>query len=98
MPAVYNLACAGLLPERFAVLGVALDAFPEEEFRARLAGDVRRHSTQPTWDEPTWGRLAERLHYLPGEFGDAATFARLAERARQLDAQYHTAGNRLFYL
>ena len=34
MPALYNLACDGLLPERFAIVGIAMDEMSTDEFRA----------------------------------------------------------------
>src|SRR4051812_17245781 len=36
MPALYNLACDRLLPEQFAVVGVALDPLSDEQFRDRM--------------------------------------------------------------
>lgn len=33
MPALYNLACDGLLPKRFALVGVAMDELTTEQFR-----------------------------------------------------------------
>src|SRR5208282_5243103 len=36
MPALYNLACDGLLPERFAIVGVARDELTTETFRSRM--------------------------------------------------------------
>jgi glucose-6-phosphate 1-dehydrogenase len=98
MPALYNLACEGLLPERWALIGVALDPLSEEAFRTRMSEDIRRFSTRPTFEAQVWERLVARLHYMPGDFGDSTTYARLADFAGRLDAQYGTGGNRLFYL
>ena len=32
MPALYNLACDGLLPEEFAIVGMAMDELTSEAF------------------------------------------------------------------
>ncbi len=98
MPALYNLACEGLLPERCAVLGVARDELTDAQFRERLAADVRKFATRPHFDVPAWERLEARLHYLSGDFSDMATYRRVAEQIAQLDAKYQTGGNRLYYL
>ena len=45
IPALYNLACDGLLPKRFALCGVAMDPLTTEQFRETMAGDIRRFST-----------------------------------------------------
>ncbi len=33
MPAFYNLTCDGLLPEQFAIVGIALDELSTDDFR-----------------------------------------------------------------
>src|SRR4051794_36326561 len=98
MPALYNLACERLLPERFAVVGAARDDLTTDEFRARLSADIRTFSTRRTFDEAAWDALAGRLHYLPGPFDAEETYARLSDFLGQLDADVGTLGNRLFYL
>ena len=52
VPALLHLHRGGRLPERFRVIGFARRAFPDDEFRARVAGYVRDHAAeQPTSDE-----------------------------------------------
>ena len=36
LPAIYNLAEAGHLPERFAILGIARPQIAEHEYRAQI--------------------------------------------------------------
>ncbi|HEY7157331.1 MAG TPA: glucose-6-phosphate dehydrogenase [Gemmataceae bacterium] len=98
MPALYNMAADGLLPERFAVIGVARDELTSEAFRERLTADVHRFATRQPFDPRPWELLAPRLHYISGEFADLAAYQRLAERIGQLDAEYQTGGNLLIYL
>jgi glucose-6-phosphate 1-dehydrogenase len=98
MPAVYNLACDGLLPGRFAVAGVALDELSTAQFRDRLSADIRQFTTRPTLDPAVWDDLVRRLHYLPGDFAAPATYQRLGELLARLDAEQQTGGNLLFYL
>jgi glucose-6-phosphate 1-dehydrogenase len=44
MPAVYNLAAADLLPEKFAVVGVAIKQMTAEQFAEKLKADVKETS------------------------------------------------------
>lgn len=97
-PALYNLCADGLLPERFALVGVARDEMSSEQFRERLTADIQRFTTRQPFDPKPWERLVSRLHYLPGDFGDAAAYQRLAELLRRVDAEQHIGGNLLFYL
>ncbi len=98
MPALYNLACDGLLPKHFAVVGLALDELTTEQFRARLTADVQTFTTRPTFDPRVWDDFVARLHYTSGNFADPATYLRLAELVARLDAEHQTGGNVLFYL
>ena len=41
MPALYNLRRAGLLPENFAVIGVARSKKDDADFRQELAASLR---------------------------------------------------------
>ena len=98
IPALYNLACDGLLPKRFVLVGVAMDELTSEQFRAQMAVDIRRFSTRRQFDDEVWRDLERRLHYTAGRFDDAATFARLATIVAALDAEWELDGNVLYYL
>src|SRR5438105_15173866 len=52
-PALYSLAFRRLLPERFAVLGVARTEESDDEFRERMKEAVKEHARDPFKDE-TW--------------------------------------------
>jgi glucose-6-phosphate 1-dehydrogenase len=98
IPALYNLACDGLLPKRWALVGVAVDELTSDEFRERMAGDIRRFSTRRQFDADVWRDFERRLHYTAGRFDDAATFERLAILVAALDAEWELGGNVLYYL
>src|SRR5436190_10844842 len=72
VPAIYNLACDGLLSENFAVLGSAMTPMTTDSFREQMSGEengIRKFHTRPTFDEGVWNGLVSRFHYLPGSFG-----------------------------
>ncbi|HEX8199555.1 MAG TPA: glucose-6-phosphate dehydrogenase [Isosphaeraceae bacterium] len=98
MPALYNLACDGLLPERFAIVGIALDELSTDAFRQRMTADIQKFSTRKTFDAGVWDRFVRLLHYTPGNFSDPAAYQRLAELVGQLDAQHRAGGNVVFYM
>jgi glucose-6-phosphate 1-dehydrogenase len=97
MPGLYNLACDGLLPQRFAILGMAVDALDDSAFRGRLDADLRRFTTRKQFDEEVWDGLRRRLYYVPGRFEEAAAYDRLAQRVSEIDARHGCAGNAVFY-
>jgi glucose-6-phosphate 1-dehydrogenase len=97
VPALYNLRRAKLLPEEFAVIGVARKDQDNETFRRELRASLRQLGSCDLGDEH-WKWLAERLAYLSGEFDDPATYKRLAQLLAKTDELNHTGNNYLFYL
>ena len=97
MPALYNLACDGLLPERFALVGVALDTFTTEQFRDKMSADIRQFSTRNTFDEKVWAHFVQRLYYTAGQFEDPKTFERVNDVVKKVASEWRTGGNVLYY-
>ena len=97
LPALYNLAESKLLPDPFAVLGVARPAIPEEQFRAQMQERVNDAEGEPL-EGALWSTIADRLHYNNGEFDDPQLYQRLRAQLAEMDKKYGTPGNYLFYL
>ncbi len=97
LPALYNLARGGLLPDEFAVLGFAKDEISEEEFRKRIRDDIRDFAGAPA-DCHFCDWVAERAYYIAGDFGNAADYVKIKDKIAELDARYKTPGNVFYYL
>jgi glucose-6-phosphate 1-dehydrogenase len=97
IPALYNLKQAELLSDNFAVIGVAHAEMDDKEFQRRLRDDMNQFATEEIKDEP-WNWLAERLHYLSGDFNDENTYSQLKTRLDEIDGERNAQGNRIFYL
>lgn len=95
LPAVYNLALSRLLPERFAVVGVARRPMPE--FVSLMEAGVGKHSRRRPLDLAAWGELAKRISYVQGEFHDAATYVKLRAELARLERSVGTQAC-VFYL
>src|SRR4030081_1998445 len=67
IPSLYHLKKSNLLPDNFAVVGVARAEMNDEEFRRRLGDDLREFASGEI-DQDTWPWLEERLYYLSGDF------------------------------
>ena len=96
LPAVYNLIESGHLPDGFAILGVARPAIDEAAYRAQMRERVADIEGEPL-DAAKWQRIEERLHYISGEFNDAALYAALAQTLAELTRRYAIPPNFLFY-
>jgi len=97
IPALYNLKKNDLLPDNFAIIGVARAEMNDQEFRSRLRDDMNEFATEKVESE-VWGWIEQRLSYLPGDFGDDQTFVNLKEALEKLDREHDTGGNYCFYL
>src|SRR3954465_11263930 len=67
IPALYNLARAGLLSREFAVLGVARAPLSDEQFRKIFCENIKPFGGE--WvDNVFWAGLGSRFYYLAGNF------------------------------
>ena len=98
VPALYNLAHEGQLPQSFAVVGFARRPKTHDQFRAELRDAVAQSSRFQPINPAVWDALAQAIFYHQSEFGDATGYQKLKEFLQKLDAERGTAGNRLFYL
>src|SRR5687767_1449992 len=97
LPAVYNLAEAGLLPEPFAIAGVARPPLAEDAYRTETRAIIEREEGEPL--EPAlWERIGNRLHYISGELNDAALYERLKTVLADIGRRDNVPPNYLFYL
>src|SRR5512136_446071 len=85
VPALYHLAREKLLPDSFAVVGVATSELGSDAFRERMSSEARGHVSGGP-DPALWEWLLSRVTYLPGNFRDAGTYQRLAATLGQVDA------------
>ncbi|HEV3449455.1 MAG TPA: glucose-6-phosphate dehydrogenase [Gemmataceae bacterium] len=97
IPALYNLARDRLLPEGFAVIGVARSELSQDEFRRRISQEASEFLPGPIEQEP-WDWLQRRLYYHSGDFWDNQTYEKLRRLILQLEKEYDTRRNCLFYL
>ena len=97
MPALYNLAAADLLPEKFCVVGVARKGTSNDALRESLLSGLRQYKTRPI-DDAIAKRLLECVTSIEADPNDPASFDAMAERLRKLETNRSTGGNCLFYL
>src|SRR5262245_40093587 len=64
VPALYNLACDGLLNDNFAVLGTATTAWTTDSFREQMSADIKKFHTRKEFDQGTWDKLVAKFHYV----------------------------------
>src|SRR5277367_3934308 len=97
IPAIYNLAAGKLLPEQFAIVGVAIENFSMEQFREQATKDIHQFATREVADE-LWNWFGKRIYYVAGDFKDSNLYSKLKDTLAQAEKEQGTQGNCLFYL
>lgn len=98
VPALYNLGLERLLPNNFAIIGVARRPIPAADFRQQMLEGITNFSRNRPADPAFWENFSGHLDYCPGNFDEPAAYRRLGEALNRMDRERGTAGNRLFYL
>jgi glucose-6-phosphate 1-dehydrogenase len=97
LPAVYSLAYRGLLPEQFAIVGVARTELSTEEFCESMRQAVAEHSRDEFRDD-VWETLAPAIRYVTLDFRSEEGWNDLSASLTELDRTRGTGGNRVYYL
>jgi len=97
IPALYNLAATGLLPDKFCVVGITRKGMPNDELRDGLMKGLRQFATRPV-DDAIATRLLECVTCIAADPREPASFDKMRQQIERLEANRSTGGNRLFYL
>jgi glucose-6-phosphate 1-dehydrogenase len=97
LPALYNLAHEGYLPERFDVVGVARRDESDDDFRNMARESIQRFSRRQP-DPAVLDGLLENLRYVSGSFDDDSMYPKVGQVLSEFDEQAGYTLNRLFYV
>ncbi|MEA2331558.1 MAG: glucose-6-phosphate 1-dehydrogenase [Thermoleophilaceae bacterium] len=97
LPAIYNLAHEGALPERFNLIAVSRSDIPHDDYRGMARESIEKYSRRKP-DPQVLDKLLEQVRYIPGTFDDDSVYGRLEEQLKQFDEEAGITFNRLFYL
>jgi glucose-6-phosphate 1-dehydrogenase len=96
-PALYALAYRRLLPERFAIVGVARTELETREFVAEMKKAVGEHGRDPLKAD-VWSWLADGVRYVATDFASDPGEDALERTLDELDEERSLQGNRVYYL
>jgi glucose-6-phosphate 1-dehydrogenase len=96
IPGLYHLASAGLLPDRFRIVGSARSGFTEgaDAFRAYAKDAVAQYGKHPPTPEE-WDGFAQTLSFVPSDPGN---FAGLVAAVAEAEAEIGGEVRRLLHL
>src|SRR3954464_9779901 len=97
LPAIYNLAHEGALPERFNLIGVSRGEMSDDEFRNEAREAIVEFSRREA-DATVLDSRVGRMRYVTGSFDDASMYDRLRDATDEFAREADIAFNRLYYL
>lgn len=105
VPALYNLARTKVLPEQFALIGVALSEWTTESWRDHLydmlksfVGNADSEFDVDHIDEAVWKQLTKKMTYVQGDLTKPELYGKLRGVLDKAEKAHGTQGNAIFYL
>ena len=97
LPALYNLAHEGALPERFNLIGAARRDQTDDEFREVAKESIESNSRREP-DPQVLDGLLGRMRYVSVPFDDSEAYGRLGKVIEELDEDAGQPLARMYYL
>ena len=100
IPALYDIAEKGLLPENSTIIGTARKPMKKQDFEKyfhSVLHSENKHHKHAIKDE-IFLKLCKNLHYLDGNLDDPAFYIKLKKTLKELEKKGRKCQNRIFYL
>ncbi len=98
VPAMYNLAHDGHLSQNMAIVGFARGENTNESFRQKMEAAIDDFSRTKPIDPAFWKTFQNHLFYHQSEFENDLGYDKLRDLLKQIDEEFGTKGNRIFFL
>lgn len=95
-PSLYRLYKKGLLPERFAIVGVARRLKSEDEFKHLVNDSILSYTSNVNHEK--LNQFISHLYYQSHDVNNLDSYIELKDLIDELDEKYSLYGNRVFYL
>lgn len=93
-PALYRLYQNQHISKHFALIGTGRTAWTDQDMRDRVRQSVEGH----VQDVAHLEEFLSHIYYVAHDVNDTQHYERLKQVQDQLDQQYETQGNRIFYI
>ncbi len=98
IPALYNLTIENKLSNNFAIVAIGRRDYTTEFYRAQMKEAIKEFSSD-TFNEKKWNEFVVKISYLRFDFSQTCEgYTLLDKYLSQLDKEYGTNGNRIYYL
>jgi glucose-6-phosphate 1-dehydrogenase len=97
IPALYNLYLTDNLPEKFSITAIDHGETSVEAYNKKLLEGINKFSRSGKADKAAWKHFSSHIHYLQGDFTNAALYILLSKLLKEQDVKTGQRHNRLFY-
>lgn len=98
VPALYNLAKEGHLSENTVIVGFARRDLTNLDFRQHMGESIDNFSRTKPKDNLFWEHFSNKFFYHQSDFDQNAGYESLQKLLLEIDTEFGTQGNRIFYL
>lgn len=98
LPAIFDLYKNQLLPNHFAVLGVSRSDFSDEVFREKMEKGIKQFSHHKDASQETIDLFLSKVSYMAMDTGNGNEYGKLKNRLSQINQEFKTDRNYIFYL
>ena len=98
IPSIFDLYMQDLLPESFAVLGASRSNLSDGEFRVKMIAGIKEFALFKETAEDKIEVFSKQLFYQPVDTNDEEDYAKLKTKLAQIDHDFNTGGNYIYYL
>ena len=96
IPALYSLEIQGLLPEKFAIVGVSRTGLTDDNFRDSMKEGLEQYSGEN--DKSKISSFLNKICYQSVDAEDPSSYKNLADKLSELQKTLNINGNTIFYL
>lgn len=98
IPAIFDLNQNKLLPKHFAVLGVSRSVISDIDYRKKMKKGIKTFSHYKEASNEDIDQFLAKVFYLSMDTGDGKEYHILKDRLNEIDAEFNTDKNYIFYL
>jgi glucose-6-phosphate 1-dehydrogenase len=98
LPAFYNLFIDGWMPDQFAIIGLGLEQFTDEQYHQFILEGLTKFSRKSTPPTDKWNDFKSRICYIPADMTVTATYTSLLDKLTMWDTKWGVRADRIFYL
>jgi len=98
IPAIYDLYLDKWVTDNFAVIGIDIKDYSNEQFRKRLLDGVNKFSRNGKVKSEKWKKFVSMITYQKTDFTDTASYEKLGNQLQEIEKKSGRITNRIFYM